>query len=564
MFCSPFESAGDLPSTQLPGRNGIPPAASTMIRDVGTICPHHQKPMSFAASTVPDAARMVIFEPASRWPDATALVFLYAASERTLTYAQVAHQVRTLSAAFVEQGVRRADRVALRLPHSPEFVVAFFAIIAAGAVPVATSPVLTESEFQWIVADSGARWIAGAPQMRPSESPTDAYEVMLDTVAGALETARPDPAARASLEPEPTGDEPAWMVYTSGTSGRPRGVIHAHRALLAREWMRDGWTGLQTADRLLHAGQLNWSYTMGCAVMDTWRVGATGVLVGFQPEPHQWPQLIRRARATVFAAVPSLYRRILKYAPDGSLGNLPLRHALTAGEALAASLSEAWMNATAVPLYEALGMTECSTYLSSGPATPVRAGSAGRPQAGRRVILLPIDAGTDPVDPYELGVIAIHRSDPGLMLGYHNRAAEEAAMMRGEWFITGDLAVRDDDGYFFTLGRNDDLMNASGYRVSPVEVEDVLRSHPVVADVGVTDVDVGDGVKIICAFVVQVEGTTAGADELATELLAHAARALAPWKCPRRIVFTHALPRNANGKLVRRALAMPDVFSSDG
>lgn len=500
-----------------------------------------------------DVARAVVSEPAARWPNKPAMVFLTEHGEREFTFGQVARQVAALATRFSEQGVRRADRVALRLPHSPEFVATFFAVIAAGAVPVATSPALTEAEFQWIVEDSRARWIA-----RPS-----LVDIPLDTVEwSSVELCAVERTDEKPFEQDrgpSSEDEPAWMVYTSGTSGHPRGVVHAHRALRAREWMRDGWTGLQAGDRLMHAGQLNWSYTIGCAIMDTWRIGATGVLLGYQPAVDEWPALIRRGRATIFAAVPSLYRRILKYAP-AALADLPLRHALTAGEALSPDLAQRWQQATNRPLFEALGMTECSTYLSSGPATPVRAGSAGKPQPGRRVVLLPIDVGTDPVGPGELGVIAIHRSDPGLMLGYHNRPEEEAAMMRGEWFVTGDLAVTDDDGYFYTRGRNDDVMNASGYRVSPAEVEDVLRLHPQVSEVGVTDVEVGDGVKIVCAFVVPIEPETEGTTALATELLEHAARALAPWKCPRRVVFTHALPRNANGKLLRRQLRSHVVF----
>ncbi len=202
-------------------------------------------------------------------------------------------------------------------------------------------------------------------------------------------------------------------------------------------------------------------------------------------------------------------------------------------------------------LYEALGMSECSTYISSAPSVPVRPGSPGKPQSGRCVVALAIDGGEEPLRAGEIGLLAVHRSDPGLMLGYWNRPEEETLVYRGDWFVGGDLASFDADGYMTYHGRNDDLMNAMGYRVSPLEVEQCLSEYPAVAEVAVTELAVREDVKVIAAFVVPKDPD----DTDAAPLLAFAHERLAAYKCPREVIFTNALPRTANGKILRRKLS---------
>jgi acyl-coenzyme A synthetase/AMP-(fatty) acid ligase len=276
-----------------------------------------------------------------------------------------------------------------------------------------------------------------------------------------------------------------------------------------------------------------------------------------------WPRLIERFKATLFATVPGLYRQILKYCDLDAYDLSSLRHGLTAGEAMSPALLKAWREAAGTELYEALGMSECSTYVSSSPSVPVRPGSPGKPQPGRCVVALPIPNGDEPLPAGEVGLLSVHRTDPGLMLGYWNRPEEEAQVYRGEWFIGGDLASFDADGYMTYHGRNDDLMNPMGYRVSPLEVEQCLSQHPAVAEVAVTELAVREDVKIIVAFVVPRDPDNADA----APLLAFAHQGLAAYKCPREVVFAHTLPRTANGKVIRRELgrlmhhaAKPNTF----
>lgn len=253
------------------------------------------------------------------------------------------------------------------------------------------------------------------------------------------------------------------------------------------------------------------------------------------------------AKATIFAAVPTIYRQILKYCTldEGTLQTL--RHGLTAGESLPVTLAEDWRQKTGRHLFEAFGMSEISTYISSSPSRAARPGSPGRAQTGRSVAVLPVEESAIPLLAGQSGVIAVHRTDPGLMLGYWNRPQEEAEVFRGDWFLTGDIAHRDEDGYFWLHGRADNMMNAMGYRVSPVEVEAVLNAIPGIAEAAVVECEARENIHIICAFVVLEE--TEQLKPQAEDIIAQAAKYLATYKVPRQVVFIDALPRTPNGKI---------------
>jgi acyl-coenzyme A synthetase/AMP-(fatty) acid ligase len=211
---------------------------------------------------------------------------------------------------------------------------------------------------------------------------------------------------------------------------------------------------------------------------------------------------------------------------------------------------EGWRAATGLELYEAFGMSEISTWVSQAPPGPVRPGTPGRPQAGRLVAVLPVEGGLDPVPVGEVGLIAIHRSDPGLMLGYWNRPLEEAAAWRGEWFVSGDLAAIDDDGFVRYHGRDDDVMNAGGYRVSPLEVEAALALHPGVAEAAVAERRVAEATSIVVAWVVPHEAAALAP----AAVLGWLEGRLAAYKRPREVHVVPSLPRSPNGKLLRRLL----------
>ncbi len=464
----------------------------------------------------------------------------------TWSYAEAEDAVLRLAAALGARGLRRGDRVMIRLENTSTYALMFFGAIAGGFVPLPVSSQLTGSEASFLLADSGAALLVLDERLAMGKVPAGVAVIASDEVEAALRHGRRGNYAATAA------DDPAFLIYTSGTTARPKGVLHAQRSALGRRPMYQGWYGIRADDRMLHAGAFNWTFTLGTGLTDPWANGATAIVYTGPREPEVWPRLIASTEATLFAAVPALCRQIVKYAPD-ALRRLPsLRHGLIAGETPPPDLFDNWRSASGTDLYEALGMSEISTYVSSSPSVPRRPGTAGKAQAGRRIAILDPNGGTEPMPTGAEGLLAVHRSDPGLMLGYWNRPDEEADVMRGEWFAGGDLAVMDADGYVTHLGRSNDVMNAMGYRVSPQEVEAVLMAHPAVAEAACAEIAVAEGVHVIAAFVVPHDGLACAPDHLRD----FAASRLAAYKVPREVRIVAALPRTANGKVQRRRLAL--------
>ncbi|HEX9856931.1 MAG TPA: class I adenylate-forming enzyme family protein [Paracoccaceae bacterium] len=467
-------------------------------------------------------------------PDKCALQVIRPAGTESWSYARLAAAVQGCGTGLLALGLTPGDRVLMRLGNTPEFPVLFLGAIAAGLVPVPTSAQLTGPEITRMAqVVQPALIVAGLGVSLPDPQPCPVLP------AAAL-------AGMASLPPcdwaMGAPDRLAYIVFTSGTSGRAQAVAHAHRAIWARRMMHQGWYGLREDDRLLHAGAFNWTYTLGTGLMDPWSLGATALVPGEGVETGQMPHLLKQFDATIFAAAPGVYRQMLKR----PLPALPhLRHGLSAGEKLPESLRLAWRDATGTEVHEALGMSECSTFISASPGRPAPAGATGHPQHGRRVAVLgpegPVARGTP-------GTLAISRRDQGLFLGYVNDRLETEARFHGEWFLTGDTVAMAEDGAITYLGRDDDMMNAGGYRVSPLEVEAALAGCPGLTECAVCEVEVRPGVTVIGCFYVASE-------PIATEQIsAFAATRLARYKQPRLYVPLASLPRGPNNKILRRAL----------
>jgi acyl-coenzyme A synthetase/AMP-(fatty) acid ligase len=467
-------------------------------------------------------------------PDKIALQVLRLSGSERWSYGRLAREVRGITYGLAALDLPRGTCVLLRVGNSVEFPLAFLSCVGAGLLPVACPAGLTEAEVTLLAAETDSVLIIAAPGISLPAGfagrvlSTDALREMAD--GPEADARRGDPG------------RPAYLVYTSGTSGRPRAVVHAHRAIWARRAMRDGWLGLGEGDRLLHAGAMNWTFTLGAGLFDPWAAGATALV----PEPGlksaDLPILLRRHDATLFAAAPGVYRQMLKSHPRLDLPRL--RHGLSAGEKLSPDIRAAWTAATGTEIHEAFGMSECSTFISSCPRRPAPVGTIGWPQDGRHVAVL--DADGHPVSRGAEGTLAVHRNEPGLFLGYHGHAAEARARFCGDWFVTGDQAVMREDGAITYLGRSDDMMNAGGFRVSPLEVEATLAALPDVGDVVVAEVSPQPGTSFIVAFY-----TGPASPET---LQAHAQTSLAPYKRPRTFQRIGRLALTPAGKVNRRAL----------
>lgn len=474
----------------------------------------------------------------SRLADKPALELIESQTSEIWQFDQLEDRVLRLSHGMRALGLARGERVLLRIGNSVEFPLAYLAAIAGGLVPVPTSAQLTEDEItrlSLIVRPSLILASKGVALPTVRACPVLNVQDMAQLATGA----RGDYA-------KTTSDTPAYIVFTSGTSGTPRAVVHAHRAIWARRAMHTGWYGLQESDRLMHAGAFNWTYTLGTGLMDPWSRGATALIPKDGTVSTDLPSYIARTSATIFAAAPGVYRQMLRTTFPESPA---LRHGLSAGEKLPEPLRARWQNTTGTDIHEAFGMSECSTFLSGSPARPAPANSLGFVQPGRKIALL--DPATQkPVADTTPGIIAIDAHEAGLMRGYLDAPEDTAARYSqdGNWFLTGDLAEKSDDGAFRYLGRNDDMMNAGGYRVSPLEVEAALTTHSDITEVAATDVAVTSDTKVIAVFYCAHKVLTE------SDLSAFASQRLARYKCPKIFIQMDALPRGANGKLSRKDL----------
>ena len=445
-------------------------------------------------------------------PDHPALTVL-GERDATWTHADLLAAVERRAGGLAALGLDPGARVMLRLGDGPDFPITFLAAAAAGLVPVPTAAALTAPEAASLAARLAPALAVGDGPALPPGVPA-AHPRDLDGAALPI-------ADWPRGDPERLG----YVVFTSGSGGRPKAVAHAHRAVRARRSMWDGWYGLTPEDRLLHAGAMNWTFTLGTGLLDPWAIGATALVPAPGTPPEALPALMARGRATILAAVPGVYRRLLRTA----LPPLPsLRHGLSAGEALSPAIRAGWEAATGTALHEALGMSECSTFVSGSPARPAPEGFAGHPQAGRRVAVRD-------------GRLMVGRGDPGLMLGYWEDGAVAPV---AEWFDTGDRVEEGPDGAIRHLGRADDLLNPGGFRVSPQEVEAALAG--VAEDLAVGVETTASGATVLACYHV------GPLDEARRDA---ALAGLAAYKRPKLWLRRERLPRNPNGKLMRRALA---------
>lgn len=471
------------------------------------------------------------------------------------TYQELDLAIRSIANGLIKEGLKKGDFLPLRLKSDTTYALTFFGAIAAGIIPIPLSPQLTSSEVDFFLDDTGAKHIALSESLPLSKQAISSSTIIKETnILTFIEEYPPLYYAKTYQ------NDPAFLIYSSGTTNKPKGVLHAQRVVKGRLPMQDGWHQIEQSDNVLHAGDFNWTYTLGVGLMDPWIWGATALiyspLAGEEKAPELWPELIKDHKITIFAAVPGIYRKILKYANPIPEDLQTLRHGLTAGEALHQDLKIDWETKTGIPLYEALGQSEISTYASTSFNINCPPEAKGRIQSGRKITILKEDKIKETqieCAQNEEGLIAIHKSDPGLMLQYWNRPNEMKEAFRGEWFITGDRGSIDENNHLTHLGRADDVMNAQGVRVSPLEVETCLLKHPSISEAAVFEKRISSDLSIISALLV-LNADNSDEDNTSKELTELMKNELASYKHPKSIKFVSHLPRNNAGKLLRKNL----------
>lgn len=489
-----------------------------------------------------------------------------------ITFADLSNRTSQFAQLLRNQHIEEGDRVLIRLPNCLDYPIAFLGAMKLGAISVPTSTLLTVEEVLYLAKDSGARVLvtdkAMWQKLKSEIASCDALELVLLSGSGPVE-----PVAglkvydleqhlktvtdwQAPLETR--ADAPAYLVYTSGTTGYPKGVLHAHRAMIGREPASTYWFDFDknSQDRILHSGKFNWTYVLGSGLMDPLYLGKTVIVHEGKNDATLWPRLIAKHNATIFIGVPTIYRQVLQKT-DFSKQDVPsLRHCMSAGEHLSDEVLTLWRDRFGIDIYEAVGMSEFSYYLCETKSRPIRPGSAGFPQPGHAIQLLDPET-LQPVPVGQEGMISVPEDDPGLFLRYWNLPDETAKLKRDGWFFTGDYARYDEDGYLWFLGRKDDIIKSFGYRVSPYEIERVLKSHPAVGDCAAVGEEIAQDKTLVVAYVILKEGQNISPDEMLQFGKAH----LAAYKAPKIVYFAKAFPRTKNGKILRREVN-PDIAFS--
>ncbi len=466
---------------------------------------------------------------------------------RDTSGAELAARALAVQGELSARGLSRGDRVLLLLRDTPAFHAGFLGTLRGGFVPVPISTLLPPKDVAFIARDAAVRALlldATLPaSVRDAALFPDGATALVarDGVFDGL-VRRPDPADA----PTRASDD-AFFLYTSGTTGEPKGVVHRHVDLPATaEHYGRGILELGPRDRVLSTAKLFFAYGLGNSLSFPLLLGAEVVLLPERPTPEAIFALLRDERPTLFFGVPTLYAALLAH-PELPSALAGVRLCVSAGEALAKALFTRWRERFGVEILDGLGSTEMLHIFLSNRAGAARPGSSGTPVPGYRVRV--VDDGGRDVPDGEAGTLLAH--GPSAALRYHDRDAQTAATMFAPgWLRTGDSYRRDADGFYWHVGRSDDLMKVSGQYVSPVEVEAALAEHASVVEAAVVAHADEHGLVKPHAFVVLRPDVRSG-QALAEELQAFVKARLAPHKYPRWVEFVDALPKTATGKIQR-------------
>jgi long-chain acyl-CoA synthetase len=492
-------------------------------------------------------------ESARRFPKQVAVV----EGEHRLSYEELWRQARSLGAGLRELGVRPGDRVALLCPNSVDFPRAYYAILAAGAVVVPVHLLLTADEMAFVLRDSGAALLvcaAGFAEVaRQAGAATGVPVVTVGEAEGAdgrLTEAAAGVQPLASYESR-NADDPAVVLYTSGTTGRPKGAVLTHLNLVLNATVNTfDANGFGRDDVVLGCLPLFHTFGQTVAMNGAFRAGVTLVLQS-RFDAARAIELMLRERVTVFLGVPTMYLALLEAAEGRSELPAP-RLCISGGAALPVPLQERFLGTFGVPVYEGYGLSETSpTATVNQPDLGNRPGTVGHPIWGVEVeIARPdLDDRIELLPPGEAGEIVVRGHN--VFAGYLNRPEETAAVLVDGWFRTGDIGVRDAEGFLSVVDRKKDLIIRGGFNVYPREVEDTLLRHPAVGQVAVIGVPDDRYGEEICAVIVLSENAAQPSTE---EIVGWARERLGRHKYPRRVEFVAALPLGPSHKVLKREL----------
>ena len=476
------------------------------------------------------------------------------------SYSELERRVNRFANLLTQHGIGIEQRVLLCLYDTIDFHTCFLGDIKAGAVPVVVNTLLTAHDYAYMLEDTRARMLVFSEELRSVFEPQlEGHTFLKKTlVSGATSLPGCERLADAmqgmadSFEAALTRpDDAAFWLYTSGTTGRPKGVIHSQTGLRANA---DHYAAeilqIREDDLIFSAPKLFFAYGLGNALTFPMAVGATSVLMAERPTPESVMLRLQNHSPTIFFGVPTLYAAMLASAELPVAAPLfNLRCCVSAGEPLPEEIGRRWSKRFGIDLLDGIGSTEMLHIFLSNRPDKLRYGTTGLPVPGYTLQI--VDEEGAPVAVGDTGELQI--SGPSGALFYWNNRAKTTNTFRGPWVRSGDKYWQDEDGYYVYAGRSDDMLKVGGVYVSPIEIEGVLIEHPAVLEVAVVGREDADELVKPAAHVVLQQGREAS-QELAAELKAHVKSRLAPFKYPRWVEFLAALPKTATGKIQRYKL----------
>lgn len=447
-------------------------------------------------------------------------------------------------------GIRRGDRVALLLPNIPEFVFSYLGIQKIGAIAVSINSMLVGREIEFLLNDSGAVALIATPDLReritPANLPALKHTLLVnqEALAGTL-TRLMEMASSEAVAEEMGRDDPAAIVYSSGTTGFPKGATLSHGNVISNMYAKNHYCGMRPDDRMLLYLPLFHCFGQNAVLNSGLNAGAT-IVLHRRFELGRILHSIAQDNVTMFCAVPTIF--IIMLNQQVTPADLqPIRYYLAAAATMPSEIAQQWWERFGIIVNEGYGMTECSPFASYNHPFKYKFGSIGMPIENVDMKIVNLDTG-EKVGPDELGEIVIR--GPNVMLGYWNQPEATAEVIQDGWLHTGDIGRVDENGYFYVEDRLKDMVNVAGLKVYPAEVENVLYQHPAVAEAavyGMPDSITGERVE---AQVVRKAGQTV----TEADLYALCRRSIAAFKIPTVIKFVEQLPRSATGKILKRVL----------
>lgn len=495
----------------------------------------------------------------AREADGPALIWANAAGEeKRFSFSDMSRLTARFASALAARGIGKGDRVLVMLPRIPEWQIAMVGCLKLGAVPIPAIEMLTAKDIAYRVRHAGVKAVV-ARAGQAEKFAEVRREVPVRLSVGEAPGFEPLDAAMADgdegfVPAVVAAEDPAILYYTSGSTGQPKGVLHAARGLYAWRGSALTWLDLRRGDTIWCTADTGWSKAGTSILFGPWSCGAASFFYDGPFDPRERLRLLEKYGVTVYCAPGTeLFRVVDAGVQEHDLSRL--RHTVSSGETLNTTVAARWRAATGLPILEAYGQTETLMTLLNYLCVPTREGSMGKPLPGLDLDI--IDASGRRLPAGEEGDIALLTPNPQMMLGYLSdpvRTAESHVEgPEGRWFITGDLGVKDADGYFYHRGRNDDVINSAGYRIGPAEVENALLEHPAVQECAAVAAPHDERGEIVKAFVVLRAGFTGDA-ALVAALQDHVKHVTAPYKYPRAIEFLGELPKTMTGKVQRKVL----------